>query len=104
MNGILYFPSANLTYTGGSSTSALNTTIISDKLSLVGNSYISAAASRHTPASPVEPSSSNRGGESSRLGPDLVPFQHGRVRATSQACTGSYQRPRMRANLGKGTK
>ena len=45
MNGILYFPSANLTYTGGSSTSALNTTIISDTLTLVGNSYISAAAS-----------------------------------------------------------
>lgn len=45
MNGILYFPAATLTYTGGSSTSALNTTIISDKLSLVGNSYITAAAS-----------------------------------------------------------
>ena len=45
MNGILYFPSSHLTYTGGSSTAALNTTIISDTLSLVGNSYITAAAS-----------------------------------------------------------
>ena len=45
MNGILYFPSSTLTYTGGSSTAAMNTTIISDKLSLVGNSYITAAAS-----------------------------------------------------------
>jgi hypothetical protein len=45
MNGVLYFPSANLTYTGGSSTAAMNTTIISDTLTLVGNSYITAAAS-----------------------------------------------------------
>jgi hypothetical protein len=44
-NGALYFPSASLTYTGGSSTSATATTIVSDTLSLVGNSYISAAAS-----------------------------------------------------------
>src|SRR5205807_2233270 len=44
LNGALYFPSANLTYTGGSSTSALSTTIISDTLSLVGNSFIANAA------------------------------------------------------------
>lgn len=44
MNGVLYFPSAHLTYTGGSSVSAQNTTIVSNTLSLVGNSYIQAAA------------------------------------------------------------
>jgi hypothetical protein len=44
MNGVLYFPSSHLTYTGGSSTVATATTIVSDTLSMVGNSYISAAA------------------------------------------------------------
>jgi hypothetical protein len=44
MNGVLYFPKAQLTYTGGSSTTAMATTIVSDTLSMVGNSYINAAA------------------------------------------------------------
>jgi hypothetical protein len=44
MNGVLYFPSASLTYTGGSSTVATATTIVSDTLNLVGNSYINASA------------------------------------------------------------
>ena len=45
LNGALYFPDALLTYTGGSSTQATATTIVSDKLRLVGNSNIAAAAS-----------------------------------------------------------
>ena len=45
MNGALYFPAAQLTYTGGSSTNATATTIVSNTLSLVGNSNIAAAAS-----------------------------------------------------------
>jgi hypothetical protein len=44
MNGALYFPSAQLTYTGGSSLVATATTIIADTLRLNGNSNISAAA------------------------------------------------------------
>lgn len=44
MNGVLYFPSANLTYTGGSSATATQTTLVADTLTMVGNSYISAAA------------------------------------------------------------
>jgi hypothetical protein len=44
MNGVLYFPSAQLTYTGGSSTQATQTTIVANTLSMVGNSYISAAS------------------------------------------------------------
>lgn len=44
MNGVLYFPDAGLTYTGGSSTVATATTIIANTISLVGNSYISSAA------------------------------------------------------------
>jgi hypothetical protein len=44
MNGVLYFPAANLTYTGGSSTNATATTIVSDTLTMVGNSFINAAA------------------------------------------------------------
>jgi hypothetical protein len=44
MNGVLYFPKANLTYTGGSSTNATATTIVSDTLTMVGNSWINAAA------------------------------------------------------------
>jgi hypothetical protein len=44
MNGVLYFPSANLTYTGGSSTAATQTTIVADTLTMVGNSYIQAAS------------------------------------------------------------
>ena len=44
MNGVLYFPSSNLTYTGGTSTQATQTTIVSDTLTMVGNSYISAAS------------------------------------------------------------
>jgi hypothetical protein len=45
LTGVLYFPKAALTFTGGSSTTANQTTIVSDTLSLVGNSYISTAAS-----------------------------------------------------------
>jgi hypothetical protein len=45
MNGVLYFPSSTLTYTGGSGTVATKTTLVSDKLVLKGNSYISASAS-----------------------------------------------------------
>jgi hypothetical protein len=44
MNGVLYFPSAHLNYTGGSSTQATQTTIVSDTLTLVGNSNIATAA------------------------------------------------------------
>jgi hypothetical protein len=46
MNGLLYFPDAHLTYTGGSnvSTQATAATIVSKTLSMVGNSYIQAAA------------------------------------------------------------
>jgi hypothetical protein len=44
MNGVLYFPSAHLTYTGGTSVAATQTTIVADTLSMVGNSYISAAS------------------------------------------------------------
>jgi len=44
MQGILYFPTAHLNYTGGSSTNARDTTIISDTLNMVGHSYIRAAA------------------------------------------------------------
>src|SRR5206468_1391073 len=44
LSGALYFPSAQLTYTGGSSTSAVATTIISKTLSLVGHSYIANSA------------------------------------------------------------
>jgi hypothetical protein len=44
LSGALYFPSATLTFTGGSSTNALATTIVSKTLSLVGNSYIANAA------------------------------------------------------------
>ena len=45
MNGVLYFPSSTLTYTGNSSTTATQTTIVADTLTLVGTSGISAAAS-----------------------------------------------------------
>lgn len=48
LNGTLYFPKADLTFNGGTSLTATNTTIVSWTLSLVGNSYINAPAS--TPA------------------------------------------------------
>ncbi|MCD6032797.1 MAG: hypothetical protein K0S78_4979 [Thermomicrobiales bacterium] len=44
MNGVLYFPAAHLTYTGGSSTQATQTTIVSSTMSMVGNSFLSAAS------------------------------------------------------------
>jgi Flp pilus assembly protein TadG len=44
MNGALYFPAANLRYTGGSGVNATQTTIVADTLELVGNSYIQASA------------------------------------------------------------
>ena len=44
MNGALYFPSAQLTYSGGSSVVATATTIIADTLRLNGNSNIAASA------------------------------------------------------------
>lgn len=44
-SGILYFPAAELDYTGGSSSTTQNATIVSNTLSLVGNSYFSAAGS-----------------------------------------------------------
>jgi hypothetical protein len=44
MNGVLYFPAAHLTYTGGSSVQATQTTIVANTLSMVGNSFISAAS------------------------------------------------------------
>jgi hypothetical protein len=44
MNGVLYFPSAALTYTGNSGTAASATTIVADTLSLVGTSSITASA------------------------------------------------------------
>jgi hypothetical protein len=43
-NGALYFPKATLSFTGGTNISHTNTTIVVDKLSLVGNSYIQSAA------------------------------------------------------------
>ena len=45
VNGVLYFPTAALTFNGGTAANATKTTIVSDTLSLVGNSYIKAAAS-----------------------------------------------------------
>ena len=53
MNGVLYFPSANRTSTGGSGTAAMNTTIISDTLSLVGTPT-SRGSSRLNTARPAE--------------------------------------------------
>ena len=44
LNGVLYFPSAQLTYNGGSSAVATHTTLVSYTLRLVGNSSIAAAA------------------------------------------------------------
>jgi hypothetical protein len=44
LNGALYFPKAALTFNGGTSSTATNTTIVSDTLSLMGNSYIAAPA------------------------------------------------------------
>lgn len=45
LNGTLYFPKAALSYNGGTNTTNTNTTIVCDTLTLVGNSYINAAAS-----------------------------------------------------------
>jgi hypothetical protein len=45
MNGVLYFPNSALRYTGGSSTAATSTTIVSKTLTMTGNSYIKEAAS-----------------------------------------------------------
>jgi hypothetical protein len=44
MNGLLYFPNADLTYTGGSSSTAAAMTIVAKTITMVGNSYISSAA------------------------------------------------------------
>jgi hypothetical protein len=44
MNGVLYFPSAALTYTGNGGTAASATTIVADTLSMVGTSSITASA------------------------------------------------------------
>ncbi|MDQ1473646.1 MAG: hypothetical protein QOJ99_5126 [Bryobacterales bacterium] len=44
MNGLLYFPSAALTFTGGSSSTATAMTIVANTITMVGNSYISSAA------------------------------------------------------------
>jgi hypothetical protein len=45
MSGAFYFPTAALTFNGGTSAKATATTIVCDTLSLVGNSYIKSAAS-----------------------------------------------------------
>ena len=45
LNGVLYFPKAAMTFNGGTSGTATNTTIVADTLSFVGNSYINAPAS-----------------------------------------------------------
>jgi hypothetical protein len=45
LNGVLYFPKSALTFNGGTNAVATNTTIVVDTLTLVGNSYIAAAAS-----------------------------------------------------------
>uniref|UniRef100_Q01PK9 Putative Flp pilus-assembly TadG-like N-terminal domain-containing protein n=1 Tax=Solibacter usitatus (strain Ellin6076) TaxID=234267 RepID=Q01PK9_SOLUE len=45
LEGVMYFPSAPLSYTGGSSLIVSHTTIVADTLSLVGNSNIATAAS-----------------------------------------------------------
>jgi hypothetical protein len=45
LNGVIYFPKAALSFNGGTNTTATDTTIVVDTLSLVGNSYIAAAAS-----------------------------------------------------------
>ena len=44
MNGLLYFPGANLTYTGGSSSNGTATTIVANTVTMVGNSYIHSSA------------------------------------------------------------
>ncbi len=51
--GVLYFPSAHLTYNGGTSTEATDTTLVSDTLDLVGNTYI------NNPANTIFSSSSS---------------------------------------------
>jgi hypothetical protein len=40
LNGIVYVPGAALTYSGGSNTTAPNTTIVCSSLTMSGNSYI----------------------------------------------------------------
>lgn len=47
MNGPLYFPSANLTDTGGNSANATATTIVANTLTPVGKLYIHSAAITH---------------------------------------------------------
>jgi Flp pilus assembly protein TadG len=40
MSGVLYFPSAHMSYTAGSNTTAQSATIICDTLNITGNSYL----------------------------------------------------------------
>jgi hypothetical protein len=47
MNGLLYFPAAHLTFTGGNSLNATATSLVGDTISMVGNSYIQSAAITH---------------------------------------------------------
>jgi Flp pilus assembly protein TadG len=47
INGLMYFPAANLTYTGGSSSNATATTIVANTLAMVGNSHIHSSAITH---------------------------------------------------------
>jgi hypothetical protein len=44
LNGVVYVPNSPLTYSGGSSTNATNTTIVANQLTLSGTSYIAAPA------------------------------------------------------------
>jgi hypothetical protein len=44
MNGLLYFPAASLTYSGGSSTTSTASSVVADTLRFSGNSYIHTAA------------------------------------------------------------
>ena len=44
-SGIMYFPAATLDFKGGSASTSQSATIVSDKLNLVGNSYIQASSS-----------------------------------------------------------
>jgi hypothetical protein len=49
LSGVLYFPKAALSYSGGSSTTPTNTTLVADTLLLSGGSYIkNASINRYT--------------------------------------------------------
>ncbi|HXJ43242.1 MAG TPA: pilus assembly protein TadG-related protein [Bryobacteraceae bacterium] len=47
INGLLYFPAANVTFTGGSGTSGTATTLVANTITMTGSSYIQSAAITH---------------------------------------------------------